>query len=57
MHHEGLDLALQHLHASGGDHGADVRHHVLAQDVADQPVVPLESRRGGVLQGEAIVII
>lgn len=57
MNHQGLNLAFQDLHSGCGDHGADVGHHALAQDLADEPVVPLEPSRGRVLHGEPIVVI
>lgn len=57
MHHQRLDLPLQDLHAGGGDHRADVGHHDLAEDVANEPVVPLEARRCRVLHGKAVVVV
>lgn len=57
MHHEGLDLTFEDLHASGGNHRANIRHHNLAQDVADEPVVPLETSCRCMLHGETVVIV
>lgn len=55
--HEGLDLALEDLHSCCGDNGADVRHHALTENFADEAVVSLESGGGRVLHGKAIVVI
>lgn len=57
VHHERLDLPLQDLHAGCGDHRADVGHHDLAEDVADEPVVPLEAGGRYVLHREAVVVV
>lgn len=57
VHHEGLDLAFEDLHASSGHHGANIRHHNLAQDVTDEPVVPLETSCRYMLHGEPVVIV
>lgn len=57
VHHQRLDLPLQDLHAGGGDHRANVGHHNLAEDVADEPVVPLEAGRRRVLHGKAVVVV
>lgn len=57
MHHKGLDLPFQDLHTGGSDDGAHVGDHALAQDLADQPVVALETGGSRVLHGESVVVI
>lgn len=57
MHHERLNLPLEDLHACRGDYGTDIGNHDLAEDVADEPVVPLEASGCRVLHREAIVVI
>lgn len=57
VYHEGLDLALQDLHAGRGDDGAHVRDHALAQDLTDQTVVSLETRGGRMLHRKTIVVV
>lgn len=57
VHHEGLDLALEDLHACSGDDRAHIWHHNLTEDVTDEPVVPLEASGGRVLHGKPIVIV
>lgn len=57
MHHQRLDLAFEDLHAGGGDDGAHVGHHALAEDLADQPVVALEASGGRVLYGKTVVVV
>lgn len=57
VHHQRLDLPLEHLHAGRGDHRAHVGHHDLAEDVADEPVVPLEAGGCRVLDGKTVVVV
>lgn len=57
VHHERLDLPLEDLHAGCGDHRADVRHYDLTEDVADEPVVPLEASGCRVLHGKTVVVV
>lgn len=57
VHHERLDLPLEDLHAGRGDHRAHVGHHDLAEDVADEPVVPLEASSCCVLHRETVVVV
>lgn len=57
MDHQGLDLPLEHLHPGCRDNRPNVGHHTLAEDLADEAVVPLETGRGCVLHWKAIVII
>lgn len=57
MHHERLHLALEHLHACGGDHRPYVGDHAVAQDLADEAVVALETGSSRMLHGKAVVVV
>ena len=57
MHGQRLDLSLQNAHAASGDHGPDVWHHAVAEDLVDEAVVAQVAGMGHVLHGEAIVWI
>lgn len=57
MHHQRLDLAFEDLHPSGGDDGPHIWDHALAEDLADQAVVALETSRGRVLYRKPVVVI
>lgn len=57
VHHKTLDLPLEDLHASSGDHRADIRHNNLAKNVTDKPMVPLEASSCCVLYWETIIVI
>ena len=57
VHLEGLDLALEHVHASTGDDSADVGHDAIAEHVVDELVVSLVPRRRHVLHRQTVVVI
>lgn len=57
VYHQRLDLALEDLHASGGDDRPHVWDHALAEDLTDEAMVALETSRGRVLYGKAVVVI
>lgn len=57
MNHQGLDLPFEDLHASGRDDGSHVWDDALAEDLADQTVVSLETSRGQVLYRKPVVVI
>ena len=57
VHGEGLDLSLEDAHAAGGDHGADVGHHAVAEDLVDEAVIAQVAGVGHVLHREPVVRI
>lgn len=57
MHHEGLDLSLEDLHAGCGDNRADVGDYDLTENVADEAVVPLEASSCWVFYWKTIIIV
>lgn len=57
VHHKGLDLTLEDLHASCRDDRANVWHDNFTEDVTDEAVVSLETGSSCVLHGEAVIVV
>ena len=55
VHHERVDLLLEHLHACWRHNGADIGYGNGWEDVVDELVVALVTRSGHVLRCEAVV--
>ena len=57
MHGQGLDLSFQDAHAACGDHGPDIWHHTVTEDLVDEAVVAQVAGMGHMLHGETVIWI